>query len=274
MPRLATPPERSAHARAPLPRGPAGRPLPPASRGGANDNDLALFRLPARGLHRIEAAYPDLPVAAGFSLGLLTAAATSQSAKGGAAVLWVFTARAEREWGRPWGRGLLGDLGLDPGGIVLVRVGRDREVCWALEEGLRAGAGLAAVVGEAGIVDFAAQRRLALLASGRKLPAFLLTGLDETARGSPAAARWRVSPSPSAPHALDPAGPGAPRWRVDLLRYHAGPPGTWTLEWDREANRLRLAPGVADRAAAADPRPPTVRTDRSSSSPAGCGAGA
>ena len=254
MPRPATPPERSAPARALSPRCLAGHPHPPASRSVANDNDLALFRLPARGLHRVEAAYPDLPAAAGFSLGLLTAAAaaTSQSAGAGAAVLWVLTARAEREWGRPWGRGLLGDLGLDPGGFVLVRVGRDREVCWALEEGLRAGAGLAAVVGEAGVVEFAAQRRLALLASGRKLPAFLLTGLDENARGSPAAARWRVSPSPSAPHALDPDGPGAPRWRVDLLRYHAGPPGTWTLEWDREANRLRLASGVADRAAAAN----------------------
>jgi protein ImuA len=233
---------------------PAGRQPPPALV--ANDNHLALLRRPARGLHRIEAAYPDLPAAAGFSLGLLTAATAAtatRSGRGGASVLWAFTARAEREWGRPWGRGLLADLGLDPGGFVLVRARQDREVCWALEEGLRASAGLAAVVGEAGVVDFAAQRRLALLASGRRLPALLLTGIDGTARGSPAAARWRVTASPSAPHALDPAGPGAPRWRVDLLRYHAGPPGTWTLEWDREASRLRLVPGVADRAAAADP---------------------
>lgn len=222
-------------------------PLPPAARV-ANDNDLAHFRHPARGLHRIEAAHPDLPAAAGFSLGLLAAASRCD---GGATVLWAFTRRAEREWGRPWGRGLLAGLGLDPGRFVFVRAKHDREVCWALEEGLRAGAGLAALVGEADAIDFAAQRRLALLASGRKLPAFLLTGLDETARGSPAAARWRVGASPSAPHALDPAGPGAPRWRVDLLRYRAGPPGTWTLEWDREASRLRLAPGVADRASAA-----------------------
>jgi hypothetical protein len=78
-----------------------------------------------------------------------------------------------------------GRLGLDPGGFVLVRARQDREVCWALEEGLRASAGLAAVVGEAGAVDFAAQRRLALLASGRRLPAFLLTGIDGTARAAP-----------------------------------------------------------------------------------------
>lgn len=249
MLRPRTPQQRPTFPRTPGSHSLAARPLPPTAHV-ANDNDLAHFRHPARGLHRIEAAYPDLPAAAGFSLGLLAAAA--RSGDGGAAVLWAFTRRAEREWGRPWGRGLLASLGLDPSRFVFVRAKHDREVCWALEEGLRAGAGLAALVGEAGTIDFAAQRRLALLASGRKLPAFLLTGPDETARGSPAAARWRVGPSPSAPHAFDPAGPGAPRWRVDLLRYRAGPPGSWTLEWDREASRLRLAPGLADRAAAAD----------------------
>ncbi len=213
----------------------------------ANDNAPAPVLRPARGLHRVEAAYPDLPAAAGFSLALLLAS----SGPAGGAVLWAFTARAEREWGRLWGRGSLSGLGLDPGRLLLVRAGRDREVLWALEEGLRSRAGLAAVVGEAAAVAFPDQRRLALLASGRRLPAFLLTGADEAARGSPAAARWRVSARPSAPDPLDPCAPGPPRWRVDLLRYRAGPPGAWTLEWDREANRLRLAPGVADRAAAA-----------------------
>lgn len=250
MLRSGTPQGRPALHGVPRTRGVVDGPAP----GGrvANDNELAPFRDPARGLHRVEAAYADLPAAAGFSLGLLAAA----SRPGGGAVLWVLTARAEREWGRPWGRGLLAGLGLSPDRFVLARARHDREVCWVIEEGLRSGAGLAAVVGEAAAVDFAAQRRLALLASGRRLPAFLLTGAGdgkEAARGGgPAAARWRVGASPSVPDALDPAAPGPPRWRVELLRYRAGPPGTWTMEWDREANRLRLAAGVADRTAAAD----------------------
>jgi protein ImuA len=239
MPRSRMPQER--------PHAPAR--FPPTGGGGraANDNAPAPVLRPARGLHRVEAAYQDLPAAAGFSLALLLTAA----GPAGGAVLWAFSARAEREWGRPWGRGSLAGLGLDPGRLLLVRAGRDREVLWALEEGLRSGAGLAAVVGEAEGVAFAAQRRLALLASGRRLPAFLLTGADGAARGSPAAARWRVSARPSAPDPLDSHAPGPPRWRVDLLRYRAGPPGAWTLEWDREASRLRLASGVADRAVAA-----------------------
>src|SRR3712207_4829051 len=64
----------------------------------ANDNDLAPFRRPARGLHRVEAAYPDLPAAAGFALGLLAAASRTGGDGGDAAVLWAFTIRAEREW--------------------------------------------------------------------------------------------------------------------------------------------------------------------------------
>src|SRR3712207_1840687 len=74
---------------------------------GAAEGSLRLHRLLTRGLHRIEAAHADRPAAAGFSLALLPP-------RPGRAVLWAFPPQAEREWGRPFGPGLM-RLGWNPG---------------------------------------------------------------------------------------------------------------------------------------------------------------
>ena len=208
----------------------------------AEAGGLRLHRLLRHGLHRIEAAYPDRPAAAGFSLALLPQLK-------GRAVLWVFPALVEREWGRPFGPGLM-RLGWNPGSFVFVRTRCPQEVPWALEEGVRSG-GIAAAVGEASL-GFAAQRRLALLAAEQGTLVLLVTGEDGKARGSPAAARWRVSAGASAGDPFDPTAPGLPRWQVDLLRCRTGPPGSWMVEWDRATGSLRLAAGMAPGTAAAD----------------------
>lgn len=211
---------------------------------GEDPGSLRLHRLLTRGLHRIEAAYAHRPAAAGFSLALLPH-------RPGRAVLWALPPRVEREWGRPFGPGLLW-LGRDPGGFVFVRTRREQEVPWALEEGVRSGA-IAAAMGEASL-GFAAQRRLALLAAEQGTLVLLVTGEDEVAHGSPAAARWRVRAVTSGADPFDPMAPGLPRWQVDLLRCRTGPPGSWIVEWDRATGSMRLAAGMAPGAAAAGGR--------------------
>ena len=96
-------------------------------------------------------------------------------------------------------------LGLDPARLVLVRVWRDAEILWAIEEGLRA-TGVAAVVGEVGAFPAVASRRLQLAAERSGVTAFVLRRWRDGARaarerGLPNAAttRWRIAALPSQP---------------------------------------------------------------------------
>ncbi len=51
-----------------------------------------------------------------------------------------------------------------------------------------------------------------------------------------AATRWRVSSAPSIPN--DVPGPGASRWRLELLRARGSREGEWLVEWRGAANGL------------------------------------
>ena len=57
----------------------------------------------------------------------------------------------------------LAAFGLDPGRLIVVRARTDKDVFWAMEEGLRCSR-LVAVVGEVGALDCSAGRRLQLAA--------------------------------------------------------------------------------------------------------------
>ena len=163
----------------------------------------------------------------------------------------------------------LGGLGLDPGRVILARVGRPADRLWAMEEGLRSPA-LAGVLGELPALGLTDGRRLQLAAeSGGTLGLVLLRGrrrggMEE--RPSAATSRWRVVAAPAPP--ADPAagkggriallgseqrwttdGParlvGPPRWRIELTRCRGGRPGDWLVEWD-ETYRFRLAAALRD----------------------------
>ena len=95
--------------------------------------------------------------------------------------------------------------GLDPARLVLVRAGRDAEILWAMEEGLRT-SGVAAVVGEVGALPAVASRRLQLAAERSGVTAFVLRrwrngGQAARERNLPnaAATRWRIAALPSQP---------------------------------------------------------------------------
>lgn len=191
-------------------------------------------------------AYMDAPAAAGFGLALLV-----RLVGGGAAsrraILWCQNATSGQESGLPYGPGLH-PLGLAPERLVLVTAARDREVLWALEEGLHA-RGLAAVVGEIGGADFTATRRLALACAAAGLPCLLLRGHGDR-RTSAAHTRWRIAARPSAPDVWDPQAPGRARWRLELLRCRGGRPGQWNVEWNGETGTFDLASPLVDRTVA------------------------
>lgn len=205
--------------------------------------------LPLTGLHEIsgERAEWDDGVASGFCAALLARllAALGSCSK---PVLWA-APRADL-----YGPGLAG-FGLDPARLLLLRAGGDRDVLWALEEGLRAGA-LAAVVGEVAELERTAGRRLQLAAEAGGLPCFLLQRrrlAGSTNGPSAAVTRWRVAPLPSDPGPSQPSTaeadrnlPGRPRWRVALQRCRGAAPGVFVMEWDDASGGFAMAAGLCD----------------------------
>ncbi len=140
-----------------------------------------------------------------------------------------------RAWAfQPWPRSRAGTA--DGGG------GR-WEVFRAFEAALHARC-LSALVGLVGEgLPLKASRRLQLAAEGAEAPLVLV--LRPAGPGSPngAATRWSVA---SAPGAIDRFGTlRAPRWRARLERCRNGRGGSWLLEWDSAAHRLRLPERLA-----------------------------
>src|SRR5579875_1953097 len=134
--------------------------------------------------------------------------------------------------------------------LLLVRTPNERELLWAMEEGLRSCA-LAAVVGEVETLSTAASRRLQLAAETAGVTGFVLHRSAGTAVASAAVTRWRVMALPSVPVAGEP-GVGRPRWQVELLRCRGGMPGAWEVEvgdaqWDWTARHGVVSAPLADR---------------------------
>jgi protein ImuA len=136
----------------------------------------------------------DGALAAAFAAGIV---ARLVPAKGGI-VLWCLA--------RPdlYGPGLAVH-GLDPARLMMVQAGRDAELLWAMEEGLRT-SGVAAVVGEVGTLPDVASRRLQLAAERSGITAFVLRRWcsgEQAGRErnlpSAAATRWCIAALPSQP---------------------------------------------------------------------------
>ena len=225
---------------------PAGGGLAEAWRLGFDALDTALPErgLAPGGLHEAAGAEAgDGPAAAAFLAALL---ARLERRDGRRAVL-VCQSRTS-PIGRLYGPGWR-DLGLEPADLLLLLARRDRDVAWAMEEGLRS-ASLAAVLGEVESLDFTLSRRLALAARESLTPALLLRR-DGLGPASAAFSRWRVAalpPDRGAP--FDEAAPGLPRWRLELLRCRGGRPAICDVEWNRETADFGVAAALADRPAA------------------------
>ena len=206
--------------------------------------------LPARGLpvgvlNEVTAGYAHRAAAFGFTFALM---ALGQKRRPGPVIL-VMSRRALRDFGHPYGHGLV-QLGLDVSELILVEADKEIDALWGIEEALRARGCVALVAGAvAGSIDLTVARRLNLAAASTGTPLVVLrTGADAT---GPAATRWRIE---TAPAERDPHGGfGRWRWHAHLERCRNGRPGHWIIEWCHVAHRFHLVESLADRAPAAHP---------------------
>jgi protein ImuA len=220
-------------------------PDPPPSRG----RETPLHKLAANGLHEIKpAAYRDAPSALAFALAFIGDRLTRR--EGASPLLWCLTERAAREWGAPYGPGLIA-FGLDPALVLIVQARNAMDAAWALEEGLKAGAFIAAL-GQIEVKAPIIARRLGLAAQASRTPCLLLSGHQGS--GLPGTlTRWRVAAERTSGAAFDAAAPGAPAWHLTLERCRGmAPARSWTVEFRDVAYGFHLAPRFADRAAEAE----------------------
>ena len=177
------------------------------------------------GLHEVIAG--DVGAATGFCLALAGRLARTQGT-----VLWC--EHPALDAGRLYAPGLT-CFGIDPGRLIVVRVRKDSEALWTMEEGLRC-RGLAAVIGEVRTVSLAASRRLQLAAEASGVTAMMVR--SSTTRPAPSAAltRWRVSAVSDA------------CWRTELLRCRGGPEHEWLMEWRNATSDFAVAAPVRHRA--------------------------
>ena len=185
---------------------------------------------------------PGASAGLGFHLARLTASPRPEGAHDRLVAL-VTPGAWTRERGRVLARGAQ-RYGIDPERWLFVRVEKEAQALWALEEILRAGAA-DLVLGMVEQVSLTQSRRLDMAARDSGATVALLKTKEEAVGLSCARRRWRVSPLPSAPHRWDPRAPGAPRWRAELTRRRDGPTGAWNLEWNDETGRLDLVEGLA-----------------------------
>ncbi len=178
-------------------------------------------------LHEVLAA--DAGPATAFALAL------ARRLGGDGPLVWCVRSQA-LDAGAPCPAGLAA-AGLDPARLVLVAARRDDDALWAMEEGLRAGI---VAIGEVGAVSLIATRRLAFAAEAGGAAGVLLCPDADAPAPSAAASRWRISAAPS--HET------RSRFRAELFRCRAAPPGAWLMEWRDETGHLAVAGAFHDRA--------------------------
>ncbi|MGV3632252.1 MAG: ImuA family protein [Bacteroidota bacterium] len=120
-------------------------------------------------------------------------------------------------------------LGVDPEYVIFIDLQNDKDVLWAVGEGLKCDA-LAAVVGELKELTFAQSRRLQLTIEQSKVTGFIHRVQPRTENATACAARWKITPLPSIIETGLP-GIGFPKWHVELLKVRNGRPGSWELAW-------------------------------------------
>jgi protein ImuA len=215
---------------------------------GHDKNEPPLHKLKRGGLHQIRAeTYRDHPAALGFALAAIAEAAAARR-RDRDLVLWCLTAGAAREWGRPYGPGLLAS-GLDPALFLIVEARNAETAAWALEEGLKSGALIAALAATEIKTPLAA-RRLSLAAQASRTSCLLLSSYRETVLPG-SITSWRIAARRSAFARFDKDAPGDPSWQLTLERCRNAAPGkSFIVEFSHESFRFHLPPASSARAAA------------------------
>jgi len=198
-------------------------------------------------LHEVFSEGGSEAAASGFALALALRALDRRKW-----LMWVRQDFSALENGEIHGSGLL-ELGIDPGGVLMVRAPDALAVLRAGAEGL-ACKGVGAVIieawGKSRVFDLAASRRLTLAAQRYGVTVIALRFGAEP-EPSAAETRWLVKAAPS--HTED---WGAPIFDAALTRNRHGGCGHWVMEWDcnngtfSETHSGALAAAPFDRPAA------------------------
>ncbi|MEM6534226.1 MAG: hypothetical protein AAF613_01190 [Pseudomonadota bacterium] len=195
------------------------------------------------GVHEVcEASFGDLPALTGFAL--------SASPPRPGIIFWVGQGRSNRNHGGLLQAGL-GHVRSPAPTILQTQPEKLIDALWTIEEAIRSNA-VGLVIAEIEDADFTASRRLALASGRHGVPVVLL--MPYTREGATAAAaRWRVTPRPSAPNRFDPHAPGPARWHAVLERSRQAPHmagRSFNLEQNDETLSLTVVPGLATHAPA------------------------
>jgi protein ImuA len=153
----------------------------------------------------------------GFIAGII-----STLMRGGGATVWI---SASKDLFPP----ALVSFGIDPDKIVFVRLQKEKDRLWAMEEALGC-QGLAAVVGEIPDLQFTASRRLQLAVEQSRVTGFIIRHTSRILQTTACVGRWKIN-SLSSALMDDLPGVGFPRWNVELIKIRNGRPGSWQVEW-------------------------------------------
>ena len=158
---------------------------------GRKQREPPLGKLKRSGLHEIKpAAYHDAPAALAFAFAAISWNLVPQNAAPGL-VLWCLTERAAREWGRPYAPGLWGSASTLPS-FSSCEARHAQDAAWALEEGLKSRA-LVAALGQIEMKTPLMARRLDLAAKAGHTPCLLLS--DHQGTGLPGTGlAWHAHP--------------------------------------------------------------------------------
>ena len=209
------------------------------------DDARLLGKLKRGGLHEIRAeAYRDHPAALAFALAVIAEQAARPVANR-ELVLWCQTKETAREWGRPYGPGFLA-FGIDPALFLIVVTRSPDCAAWALEEGLKSGA-LVAALAAVEIDSPLAARRLGLAAQTSHTPCLLLSG-HRHANLPGTLTRWRIAARGSGHALFDVETPGNPAWQLTLERCRGEAPGrSFVVEFSHGSLRLSFSAAATDR---------------------------
>ncbi|UCJ10236.1 Error-prone repair protein ImuA [Chitinophaga pendula] len=119
--------------------------------------------------------------------------------------------------------------GIAPERMIFIRLERDKDILWAMEEALQC-EGLVAVVGEIREVSFTVSRRLQLAVERSHVTGFVLRYRPRRLEATACVARWQVRPQASISEG-DLPGVGYPCWEVSLLKVRNGRTGVWKIGW-------------------------------------------
>jgi protein ImuA len=119
-------------------------------------------------------------------------------------------------------------FGIEPHCLVFLRVKKEKDIPWAINEAL-ACSSLLAVVGEMPEMNITASRRFQLAIENAGVGCFILRKNPNNLLTT-AVSRWHIRPLPTKTENGFP-GLGHPRWQVNLLKVRNGKTGSWNIEW-------------------------------------------